>query len=98
LGKWRTEVEGKPIDASSKLFNNQELSGMDGLKRYLLEHRQDQFTRSMVYKLTTFALGRPLTFADHSSVDRITAEVRKHEDRLATMITLIVASDLFHTK
>ena len=52
----------------------------------------------MVYKLTTFALGRPLTFADHSSVDRITAEVRKHEDRLATMITLIVASDLFHTK
>ncbi|MEL0096594.1 MAG: DUF1592 domain-containing protein [Planctomycetaceae bacterium] len=98
LGKWRTEVEGKPIDASSKLFNNQELSGMDGLKRYLLEHRQDQFTRAMVYKLTTFALGRPLTFADHSSVDRITAEVRKHEDRLATMITLIVASDLFHTK
>ncbi|MBA62856.1 MAG: hypothetical protein CMJ76_10880 [Planctomycetaceae bacterium] len=98
LGRWRTEVGGKPIDASSELFNKQQLNGMDGLKRFLLQNRQDQFTRAMVYKLTTFALGRPLTFGDHSSIDRITAEVRKKGDGLATMITLIVASDLFRSK
>ena len=52
----------------------------------------------MVYKMTTFGLGRPLTFADHSSVDRITAELRNRDDGLATLLSLIVTSDLFRTK
>ena len=98
LGRWRSEIEGKPVDASSLLFNNQPLNGMEGLKRYLLEHRQDQFIRAMVYKMTTFALGRPLSFSDHSSIDEITAELRKQQDGLADMVTLIVTSDLFRTK
>lgn len=98
LGRWRNDVAGKPVDASSTLFNNQVLNGMDGLKRYLLENRQDQFTRAMVYKMTTFALGRPLTFGDHANVDRITSELRKQNDGLATMVKMIVASDLFRTK
>ena len=74
LGRWRQQIGDKPVDATSTLFNNQSLQGMDGLKRYLLEHRQDQFTRALVYKLTTYGLGRPLTFADHSSIDQITAD------------------------
>jgi hypothetical protein len=68
---------------------------MDGLKRYLLENRQDQFARALTYKLATYALGRPLSFSDRSSVDQITADSRKQGDRLAKLITLIVTSDLF---
>jgi len=98
VGSWRTEINGEPVDASSLLFNSQELAGMDGLKRYLLENRQDQFTRALVYKMTTYALGRPLAFADHSGLDRITANLRKQGDGLATMVTLIVHSDLFRSK
>ena len=57
---------------TSLLFNKQKLDGMDGLKRFLLENRQDQFVRAMVHKMTTYALGRPLTFADHSlTIDRM---------------------------
>ena len=70
---------------------------MDGLKRFLLTHRQDQFVRAIVYKLTTYALGRPLTFADRSAVDEITTEVRQQGDGLTTMIKLIVMSDLFRS-
>lgn len=95
VGGWRTDVEGKPIDATSVLFNGQPLDGMDGLKRYLLESRQDQFTRAMVHKMTTYAIGRPLTFADRASIDQIAAKLRQRGDGLATMIELIVTSDLF---
>ena len=95
IGSWRTEIKGQPVDASSRLFNRQTLDGMDGLKRYLLSNRQDQFARAMVYKLATFALGRPLTFGDRSSVDQITADLREQGDGLATLVTLIVTSDLF---
>jgi len=66
VGAWRDEIGDTPIDASSYLFNNHKLEGMDGLKRYLLINRQDQFCRALVYKLSTFALGRPLSFSDLS--------------------------------
>ncbi len=98
VGSWRTQIQGKPVDASSRLFNGQELDGMDGLKRYLLKHRQDQFTRAMVHKMTTYALGRPLTFGDRSRVDQITADLRKRGDGLATLVQLIVSSELFRSK
>lgn len=98
VGSWRSQIQGKPVDAYSLLFNKQELDGMDGLKRYLLENRQDQFARAMVHKLTTYALGRPLTFGDRSAVDQITADLRKQGDGLATLVKLIVTSDLFHSQ
>ena len=91
-------MTGKPVDANSKLFNKQELAGMDGLKRFLLANRQDQFARAMVHKLTAYALGRPLSFADRAETERITAELRKQGDGLETLITLIVSSDLFQTR
>ncbi|WP_182867822.1 DUF1592 domain-containing protein [Rhodopirellula sp. JC639] len=98
LGRWRDSIGGKPVDATSTLFNEQELDGMDGLKRFLLEQRQDQFVRSLVHKLTTYGLGRSLTFADRAGVDEITAQVRRQGDGLATMIRLIATSELFRTK
>ena len=98
VGSWRTEINNTPVDASSVLFNNQKLNGMDGLKRFLLANRQDQFCRSMVHKLTTYALGRPLTFSDRAGIDEITLNLRNKQDRLGDLITLIVTSDLFVSK
>ncbi|TWT73159.1 DUF1592 domain-containing protein [Allorhodopirellula solitaria] len=98
LGQWRDEIRGKPVDASSELFNHQTLDGMDGLKRFLLQNRQDQFVQAMVHKLSTYALGRPLTFADRADVDAITAEVRAQGDGLGTMIHEIVSSELFQSR
>lgn len=98
LGSWREEIGKDPVDASSVLFNKQELHGMDGLKRFLLANRQDQFARSMVYKLSSYALGRPLSFADRADLEQITAEFRQQDDKLATLITLLVTSDLFLSK
>jgi len=97
-GRWRDQINGKPVDASSMLFNEQKLDGVDGIKVFLLENRQDQFVRAMVHKLTTYALGRPLTFADHSSVEAMTAEVRRDGDGLATMIQRVATSELFRSK
>lgn len=98
LGAWRTSIKNKPVDATAVLFNKQELAGVEGLKRHLLADRQDQFARAMVHKMTAFALGRPLTFADHADVDALTAQFRKKGDGLADLIHLLVSSDLFNSK
>ena len=97
-GQWRDEVAGAPVDSVGVLFNGQELDGMDGLKGFLLRNRQDQFVRALVHKLTTFALGRPLTFQDRAAVDEITAQVRKKGDGLATMVKQIASSKLFQSR
>lgn len=98
LGAWRTNIKNKPVDATSALFNKQELAGVDGLKRHLLADRQDQFARAMVHKMSAYALGRPLTFADHADIDGLTAQFRKKEDQLADLIHLVVTSNLFNSK
>lgn len=97
LGRWRDEIKGEPIDASGELFNRQTLDGMEGLKRFLLQDRQDQFVRAFVSKLSTYALGRPLTFADRAEIDAITGRIRHRGDGLKTSIVAIAESNLFRS-
>ncbi len=98
IGRWRDEVKGKPIDASSELFNKQTLDGMGGLKHFLLDSRQDQFVAALVSKVTSYALGRPLKFADRADLEGITAQVRSQGDGLATLLTAVATSELFQSK
>ena len=98
LGSYRTHIKKKPVDAKSQLFNKQELAGMDGLKRYVLMDRQDQFARALVHKMTGYALGRPLSFGDHAAINSITVQFRKRGDRLGDLVRLIIGSELFHAK
>lgn len=98
LGTFRTSIRNQPVDATSELFNRQTLAGIDGLKRYLLTDRQDQFARAMVHKLTAYALGRPLAFADRADIDSLTAQFRRRGDGLGELINLIVSSNLFNSK
>ncbi len=98
LGRWRDQIDGKPVDATSRLFNDEPLSGMDGLKRFLLLNRQDQFVGAITHKMTVYALGRPLTFADRAGVETIAAKLRRDGDGLATLVRHVATSDLFLSK
>ena len=86
LGTFRTSINKKPVDATSELFNKQKLDGMVGLKRYLLTDRQDQFSRALVHKMTTYALGRALSFSDNADIDNLAVQFRKQGDRLGDLV------------
>jgi mono/diheme cytochrome c family protein len=98
MGTYRTHIKNEPVDATSELFNQQTLAGMDGLKRYLLTDRQDQFARAIVHKMTAYALGRPLSFGDRADIDNLTGQFRRHGDRLSHLIPLIITSNIFNSK
>ena len=98
VGKWRDSIGKNPVDSTSKLYNKHEISGINGLKDYLMENRQDQFARALCYKMASYALGRPLTFGDRSLVEKISSELRERGDGLADLLILIVQSDLFQLK
>jgi hypothetical protein len=98
VGAYRTQVNNRPVDASAELFNRQRLAGVDGVKRYLLLERQDQFAQAMVHKVLAYALGRPLGFGDRSDVEKLTQQMRRRDDRLGELIHLVVESDVFKAK
>ena len=98
LGSYRTRIDKQPVDSTALLFNKQELAGMEGLKRYLLINRQDQFARAMVDKMTAYATGRTMTFADRADIDTITRAFRSQDDQLRDLIHLIVQSNIFHSR
>jgi len=98
MGKYRTAIDNRPVDATSLLYNKQELAGILGLKEYLLVNRQDQLCRAFVDKLMTYGLGRPMSFADQEPIDRITIAWRKSGDGLKDLIRIVVLSELFNSK
>ena len=97
-GARRTEVQGKPVDAVAELYNRRVLDGAEGLKRYLLEERQDQFVVAITAKVSAFALGRPLTFADRVQVEAVSRQLRQRGDGLGDLVQLLCASELFQSR
>jgi mono/diheme cytochrome c family protein len=98
IGRYRTTVNDQPVDATAVLYNHKELQGVEGLKNYLMADRQDQFAKALVHKMTTYALGRPLTFADRGEIETMAAQLKKRGYGLQDLISLVIHSPLFQQK
>ncbi len=98
LGRFRTSINEQPVDASAVLYNKQALDGVAGLKRYLMADRQDQFAGAMVHKLSSYALGRPMSFADRGAIDEMAAELKKRGNGLRDLVSIVIHSELFSQK
>jgi mono/diheme cytochrome c family protein len=98
IGRYRTTVNDQPVDATAVLYNHKELQGVEGLKNYLIADRQDQFAKAMVHKITTYALGRPMTFADRGEIETMAAELKKRGNGLQDLISIVIHSPLFQQK
>ncbi|MBT5706842.1 MAG: DUF1585 domain-containing protein, partial [Verrucomicrobia bacterium] len=62
----------------------------------LMNHlaESDRIKESLTWKLTQFALGRPLGFDDAANVDKIHREAQKNGGTYQSLIAEIVKSDL----
>jgi hypothetical protein len=98
IGRYRTTINDQPVDATAVLYNHKELQGVEGLKNYLIADRQDQFAKAMVHKMTTYALGRPMTFADRGEIETMAAELKKRGNGLQDLISIVIHSPLFQQK
>ena len=54
--------------------------------------------RDHVEKMLTYALTRPIGYADHPTVDAVTESVQRDEYRMRSLIHAVVASELFQSK
>ena len=90
-GKWRTEIGGKPVDASGILTTGEKFTGATELKQILLAQK-DEFARNLTEKMLSYALGRGLEPYDLPAVRKITQELAKNDYRSSLLIRGIVKS------
>jgi hypothetical protein len=106
VGRWRTEITrhtGDPsekltIDANVTLPNGDLLSGTTGLKNYLLQHRKENFARSLVNRLLSYSLGRSLDLTDQAAIDQVITQAAIEDYKLRSLVHALVMSEPFQTK
>ena len=105
-GMWRDRQNGEgmngdkrspELDVSGKLPGEREFKTVQEFKAALLAEKE-KFVKGFTEKLLCYALGRPIGYADHLTVEQITTHAAKHEFRLQEIIQATVASAFFQTK
>jgi mono/diheme cytochrome c family protein len=70
IGRWRTQADGIPVDASAVFADGTPLDGVRGLRTFLLKNR-DNYVHAFVGRLLTYALGRHVDYRDQPSIRKI---------------------------
>jgi hypothetical protein len=96
-GRRMSYHKGKKVDPSDVMPDGQRFDNVDGLKRLLLEDK-DQLARALAVKLMTYGTGAAPTTADRTEIDAIIARVRQRGYGLRTLVHEIVQSQLFQRK
>ncbi|MCE9606008.1 MAG: DUF1592 domain-containing protein [Planctomycetia bacterium] len=88
---------GLPVDASGELDNGRKFQDIREYKRLLLQD-EAQLARNLVERLTTFATGAPVQFADRRDVERIVTNLKDKNFGIRSLVQEVVASRMFHYK
>ncbi len=97
VGRWRTQENGKVIDASGGLPDGSTFSGVDGLQQALMS-RPEAFVGTMTEKLMTYSLGRGVTYADAPAIRKIVRDSREGGYRFSSLVLGIVNSTPFEMR
>lgn len=84
--------------AEATLPKGKTLDGVDALKQYILEEKNEQFTRGLVQHLLRYALGRSLSFTDRAAIDEIVEQVEKDDYKFQSLLRAIITSPVFSAK
>jgi hypothetical protein len=111
VGAWRSNYEkiepinnrrvnripGPAIDSSGELPGGQSFKDVAGLKRILVE-RKDQFARTLTDRLLGYACGRRIEPTDRSEVNRIVKDLAARGYGFKDLIELVTLSRPFQSK
>ncbi|HEX5104053.1 MAG TPA: DUF1585 domain-containing protein, partial [Pirellulaceae bacterium] len=89
---------GRPVDSRAMFPGGSEGSGLEGLRTYLREHRQQEFLDNFCRKLVSYALGRSLQPSDDGLIEKMHQVGAAHGYRFGSLVECIVTSEQFLTK
>jgi len=105
IGKWRERFNGEgfrgsnapALDVSGSFPDGKKFTTLENYKAGLMEQK-DKFAKAFSVKMLTYALGRPVGYADHELIDSLVDTLKKNDYRIQSLVQSVVASEAFGTK
>ena len=94
VGKWRNEADGVPVDPNASLPDGTQFAGIEGLRTYLADHKED-FVRTLSSKLLAYAIGRGVEYYDQPAIRKIARDAAATDYRWSSVILGVVNSTPF---
>ncbi len=95
VGQWRTRDGRDLVDASGKMPDGTQFTGVADLRQLLSTTRRDQFVRCVAEKMLIYALGRGTEYYDKCAIDKIMADVQRADYKFAYLLAAIIESEPF---
>ncbi|HMJ64371.1 MAG TPA: DUF1592 domain-containing protein, partial [Candidatus Binatia bacterium] len=92
------DLGGRLVDTHASFPGGNEGTGIEGLRRYLNAHRQEEFLDNLCRKMLSYALGRTLLLSDDVTVENMRAKLAAKSYRFTSLVETIVASPQFLTR
>lgn len=91
------DLAGRPVDARGEFPGGGEGEGLNGVRSFIREHRQNDFVDNLCRKMLAYALARSLTLSDEPAIEEMRARLGANNYRIETLIDSIVTSPQFTT-
>jgi hypothetical protein len=92
------DLGGKPVQTAAPFPDGKDRSGLEGLREYLRERRQEDFVNNLCRKLLSYALGRGLQPSDRSTLEEMRARLAAENHSFGSLVDVIVSSPQFLNK
>jgi Protein of unknown function (DUF1592)/Protein of unknown function (DUF1588)/Protein of unknown function (DUF1587)/Protein of unknown function (DUF1585)/Protein of unknown function (DUF1595) len=92
LGRWRDQIQKKPVDSSGKLASGEEFVGPVALKTILTETKRELFVRNLAERMLAYALRRGVEYHDAPALKQIMAELEAKDYRGVALVAAVVES------
>jgi len=89
------DLGGKPVQTAAPFPDGKDRDGLEGLRAYLRDRRQEDFVNNLCRKLLSYALGRSLQPSDRSTLDTMRARLAAENYAFGTLVDVIVTSPQF---
>jgi hypothetical protein len=99
VGERRAKDQGgRPVQTRGTFPDGSERDGLDGLRGYLRERRQDDFLDNLCKKLFSYALGRGTLLSDKKALDEMRLRLSADGYAFGSLVGTIVTSPQFLNK
>jgi hypothetical protein len=99
VGELRTkDLGGRPVDTAATFPDEIERNGLQGLRDYLRDKRQDEYLDNVCRKLFSYALGRGLLPSDKNALDEMRTRLAADGYAFGSLVEAIITSPQFLNK
>lgn len=99
IGERRVQdLGGHPVQTEAAFPDGKDRTGVEGLRGYLREKRQDDFIENLCRKLFSYALGRGMLVSDKKTLDEMRAKLAADGYVFGSLVEAIVTSPQFLNK